>query len=141
MTRSRVVAAVSAVAVAAVPAVALAGTSHTQLFQNPKKSAVCGLEIHAAGKPATFVLCSATGLPKPKHGWVIRSSRSVPLGFATDRGDQPGVVGQPTSVKTLSSGTLWSSIGVTCNVAKGTVLCFNGDNHGFVIGNGKYKSF
>jgi hypothetical protein len=45
------------------------------------------------------------------------------------------------SVKTLSKATLWSSIGVTCNVGTNTVLCFNRDNRGFVIGNGKYKSF
>ena len=140
MTRSRVVAAVSAVAVAVVPAAALAATSHTQLFQNPKKSAVCGLEIHAAGKPATFVLCSATGLPKPKHGV---GDPFVQIG----RSGSPQIVAisqaswVTNKIKTLSSGTLWSSIGVTCNVAKGTVLCFNGDNHGFVIGNGKYKSF
>jgi hypothetical protein len=44
-------------------------------------------------------------------------------------------------VQTLSAHTLWSSIGVTCNIGSGTILCFNGDNHGFVIGNGKYKSF
>jgi hypothetical protein len=42
---------------------------------------------------------------------------------------------------TLSKGTLWSLLGVTCNVGPSTVLCFNTANHGFVIGNGKYSSF
>ncbi len=128
------------VAVAAVPAAALAGTSHTQLFQNPKKTVTCGLKIHAAKKPATLVLCSAKGIPKTKSPVgdpFVQIGATGPAQLVAI--SQASWVG--SSVKTLSNGTLWSSIGVTCNVAKGTVLCFNGDNHGFVIGNGKYKSF
>jgi len=30
---------------------------------------------------------------------------------------------------------------VTCHKALSTVMCFNGANHGFVIGNGHYRSF
>jgi len=30
---------------------------------------------------------------------------------------------------------------VTCHVGEVTVLCFNGNNHGFVIGGGHYRSF
>ena len=42
---------------------------------------------------------------------------------------------------TLGRGRLWNQLGVTCHVAQVTVMCFNGDNHGFVIGNGRYRSF
>lgn len=45
------------------------------------------------------------------------------------------------SLKTLKKGTLRRSLGVTCNIGSNTILCFNGDNHGFSIGGGKYKSF
>ncbi len=41
----------------------------------------------------------------------------------------------------LGKGRRWSSVGVSCQVSRHTVLCFNRDNHGFVIGNGRYKSF
>ena len=140
MTWSRVVAAMSAVAVVAAPAAALAGTSHTQLFQNSKKTVTCGLKIHAANKPATLVLCSAKGIPRTK------SPVGDPFVQLGAKGSAQLVAISQASwvantVKTLSKGTLWSSIGVTCNVSTTTVLCFNGDNHGFVIGNGKYKSF
>ncbi len=139
MSRSRVLAAVAVVAVAA-PAAAAAGTSHVKTFQNPKKSAVCGLKIHAPKKPATLVLCSARGIPRTKSPV---GDPFVQLGATGPA--QLVAISQASwvsnSVKTLSQGTLWSGVGVTCHVSTGTVLCFNRDNHGFVIGNGKYKSF
>lgn len=139
MSRSRVLAAVGVVAVAA-PAAAAAGTSHVRTFTNPKQTVTCGLEIHAATKPATLVLCTAKGIPRTK------SPVGDPFVQIGAKGSaQLVAISQASwvsnSVKTLSKGTLWSSIGVTCNVSTTTVLCFNGDNHGFVIGNGKYKSF
>ncbi len=139
MSSSRV-ATIGVVAVAAPAAALAAGTSHVKTFRNPKKTATCGLKIHAPNKPATLVLRSARGIPRTKS----------PVG---DPFVQLGATGSATlvaisqaswvsnSVKTLSKGTLWSSIGVTCNVSTNTLLCFNQDNHGFVIGNGKYKSF
>jgi hypothetical protein len=72
------------------------------------------------------------GLPRPGAGRTKRGSHA-------DHISQASWVSN--SVKTLSKATLWSSIGVTCNVGTNTVLCFNRDNRGFVIGNGKYKSF
>ena len=41
----------------------------------------------------------------------------------------------------LGRGRLWNQSGVTCHVALTTVMCFNGANHGFVIGNGHYRTF
>ncbi len=131
----------AAVAMAA-PATASPAMSSVKLFQNPARTADCGIEIHAAHKPATEVLCSAAGIPRPKHG-----------GPAGDPFVQIGATGSPkvvlisqdsfvgTTLHTLVKGTLWHSIGVTCNVGTNTILCFNGANHGFVIGHGKYRSF
>src|SRR5205823_5102436 len=90
-------------------------TSHVKTFQNPKKTAQCGLEIHAAKKPATLVLCSARGIPKTKSPV---GDPFVQLGATGPA--QLVAISQASwvsnSVKTLSKGTLWSSIGVTCYV-------------------------
>jgi hypothetical protein len=128
------------VAAAAIPGTAAATTSNAKLFQNPGKTAVCGIEIHPSHTPATQLLCSAKGIPRAKHGIgdpfvQIAGTGSPQLVLIS----QNSYV--TNTLKTLSKGTLWSSIGVTCNIGSGTILCFNGDNHGFVIGNGKYKSF
>ena len=135
------VAVLGAVAVAA-PAAATPTTSSVKLFQDSARTADCGIKIHPAHSPATEVLCSAAGVPRPKHG-----------GSAGDPFVQIGASGAPklvlisqnsfvtSTIHTLAKGTLWQSIGVTCNVGANTILCFNGDNHGFVIGNGKYRSF
>jgi hypothetical protein len=32
-----------------------------------------------------------------------------------------------------------NQLGVTFHMALATVMCFNGDNHGFIIGKGRYK--
>ncbi|MGO9958059.1 MAG: hypothetical protein ACLP50_19170, partial [Solirubrobacteraceae bacterium] len=102
----------------------------------------CGIEIHAPAAPATDVLCAARGIPAPKQAGVGDS------GFV-----ELGVLGEPQLLRlsqdsfvagrsvTLGRGRLWNQLGVTCHVALTTVLCFNGDNHGFVIGNGHYTSF
>jgi hypothetical protein len=131
----------TAVAIAA-PAAASPTTSSVNLFQNPARTADCGIEVHPGHSAATEVLCSGAGVPRPKHG--------EPAG---DPFVQIGSGGQPklvlisqdsfvgSTIHTLAKGTLWHSIGVTCNIGTNTILCFNGDNHGFVIGNGKYKSF
>lgn len=132
--------AVGVLVAAAIPATAAAKTSSANLFQNPGRTAVCGIEIHASHTPATELLCSAKGIPRAKHG-------------TGDPFVQIGATGSPqlvlisqdsyvsNTLKTLSKGTLWSLISVTCHVGSGTILCFNADNHGFVIGNGAYKSF
>ncbi len=130
-----------AVGVAAVAAAASAAPiSKSTQFRSGKVT--CGIEIHAPSKPATEVLCAARGIPAPRQKGVGDS------GFV-----QLAVLGQPqllrlsqdsfvagTSVK-LGRGRLWNQLGVTCHVAATTVMCFNGDNHGFVIGNGHYRSF
>ncbi len=144
MSGSRVLATGGALAVVAVAAVAVpaavAGSSHVKTFQNPKKTATCGVKIHAPKTPATLVLCSAGGIPRTKSPV---GDPFVQLGATGPA--QLVAISQASwvsnSVKTLSKGTLWTSLGVTCNVATNTVLCFNQDNHGFVIGNGKYRSF
>ena len=131
----------TAVAIAA-PATANATTSSVKLFQNPARTADCGIEIHPAHRPATEVLCSGAGVPRPKHGGSVGD----PFGQIGASGppqlvliSQDSFVGN--TIHTLAKGTLWHSIGVTCNIGTNTILCFNDDNHGFVIGNGKYKSF
>jgi len=140
MPKTRVLAAAAVLGAAAVPASALAKTSNAQLFQNPSKTAVCGIEIHASNKPATELLCGASGIPRAKHGvgdpFVQISATGSPQLVLISQNSYVG-----STAKTLSKGTLWSSLGVTCNIGSGTILCFNGDNHGFVIGNHKYKSF
>jgi hypothetical protein len=132
-----------ATAVAALaPAAAAAPISKSIQFQNGSGNVTCGIEIHAPTKPATKVLCAARGIPAPKQKGVGDP------GFV-----DIGVLGQPqvlrlsqnsfvagTSVK-LARGRLWNQLGVTCHIGLTTVLCFNGDNHGFVIGNGHYSSF
>jgi hypothetical protein len=132
-----------AVGLAAIAAVASAAPlSKSIQFQNASGKVTCGIEIHAPNRPATLVLCAARGIPAPKQKGVGDA------GFV-----QIGVLGQPRvlrlsqnsfvagkSVK-LGRGRLWNQLGVTCHMAQSTVMCFNGDNHGFVIGNGHYRSF
>jgi len=132
------VAAIAAVA----PAALAAPISKAIRFQSNGGAVTCGVEIHAPGKPATDVLCAAKGIPAPKHPGVGDP------GFV-----QIGVLGQPQVLRLsqdsfvagktakLGRGRLWNQLGVTCHVALTTVMCFNGDNHGFVIGNGHYRSF
>ena len=64
----RVAPLVALVALAVFAASSIAATSHAKLFQNKSKSAICGVKIHAPKKPATVVICSATGIPKAKSG-------------------------------------------------------------------------
>jgi hypothetical protein len=135
---STVVVGVAAVA----PGASAAPISKSIRFQNSSGKVTCGIEIHAPNKPPTQILCAARGIPAPKQKGVGDS------GFV-----QLSVLGQPkvlrlsqdsfvagTSVK-LGRGRLWNQLGVTCHMALTTVMCFNGDNHGFVIGNGHYASF
>ena len=124
------------------PAAAAAPISHTTSFVNQKRSVMCGIEIHAPNKPATEVLCAAGGIPAPKHGGIGDA------GFV-----QIGLLGNPQTLRLsqnsfvagttakLGRGRLWNQLGVTCHLGATTVMCFNGDNHGFVIGDGHYKSF
>jgi hypothetical protein len=111
-------------------------------FHALKLAVTCGIEIHAPNKAATEVLCGAKGIPAPKAKGVGDS------GFV-----QIAVLGNPQVLRlsqdsfvagttaTLGRGRLWNQLGVTCHVAQTTVMCFNGDNHGFVIGNGHYRTF
>jgi hypothetical protein len=133
---------VLAAVASAAPATANPTTSSVKLFQNPARTADCGIRMHPAHTPATEVLCSGAGVPRPKHGGPagdpfvqIGASDSPQLVLIS----QDSFVGN--TIHTLAKGTLWQSVGVTCNIGTNTILCFNGDNHGFVIGNGKYKSF
>lgn len=129
-------------AAAAAPAATAAPISKSTEFQNSSGKVTCGIEIHAPSKLATMVLCAARGIPAPKQKGVGDT------GFV-----QLGVLGQPQVLRLsqdsfvagklvkLGRGRLWNQLGVTCHVALTTVMCFNGDNHGFVIGNGHYKTF
>jgi hypothetical protein len=110
-------------------------------FINHSGKVTCGIEIHAPGKPATKVLCAAKGIPAPKSG--IGDSGFVEIGVlgkprVLRLSQDSWVAGQ--TVK-LGRGRLWNQLGVTCHMAAVTVMCFNGDNHGFVIGDGHYRKF
>jgi hypothetical protein len=125
----------------AAPAAVASGPSHAPLWQNQAKTLDCGNEIPAISKK--FVLCSARGIPRPPHSNANVGDPFVEL----------AATGKPvlilisqdtfatTAVKTLASGSTWSSRGVTCHTSGKTALCYNGDNHGFLIGNGHYTAF
>jgi hypothetical protein len=124
------------------PAALAAPISKTTRFESLSGKVTCGIEIHAPGKPATDVLCAAKGIPAPKHPGV-GDPGFVQLGLLGTpqvlRLSQDSFVAGKTAK--LGRGRLWNQLGVTCHVALSTVMCFNGDNHGFVIGNGHYRSF
>jgi hypothetical protein len=126
-----------------VPTAAAAPLSKATRFQNVSKTVICGIEIHAQNKPATEVLCAARGIPAPKHSGNTGDPGFVQIGVLGTpkllRLSQDSFVGLNTA--TLGRGRLWNQLGVTCHVAATTVMCFNGDNHGFVIGNRRYRSF
>jgi hypothetical protein len=142
-TAPKLAVALVALAVASIaPAAAAAPISHTTSFVNQKRSVMCGIEIHAPNKPATEVLCAARGIPAPKHGGIGDPGfvQIALLGTPqTLRLSQNSFVAGTTAK--LGRGRLWNQLGVTCHLGAATVMCFNGDNHGFVIGNGRYKSF
>jgi hypothetical protein len=128
--------AVLACAVAA-PA-ALAVTSHTRFWRNKAHTVVCGKRIDQK----TFqLLCSAKGIPRPKSGhqggdpFVVLSRTGRPQLVLLSQREFPA--GKP---KTLPNHSDWAKNGISCGVYK-KVICSNASNHGFVIGDGKYKSF
>jgi hypothetical protein len=142
MRRLAAAAATVAAIAAVAPAALAAPISKAIRFQSNGGAVTCGIEIHAPGKPATNVLCAAKGIPAPKHpgvgdpGFVQISVLGQPKVL---RLSQDSFVGGTTAK--LGRGRLWNQLGVTCHVALTTVMCFNGANHGFVIGNGHYRSF
>ena len=125
--------------VAATPA--LAGESHAALWHTHGQTVNCGIEIHAPNVKASEILCSAAGIPTPKQGFGDGGFVQLAAtgGPQTLRLSQDSFVG--TDSRLLGQGTLWSALGVTCSVGPSTVLCLNRGNHGFVIGNGHYRSF
>jgi hypothetical protein len=117
------------------------GASHVALWHTAGLQVNCGIEMHAPGAKATEVLCSAAGIPTPKHGFGDGGFVQLAAtgGPQTLRLSQDSFAG--TNWRRLGQGTLWSALGVTCSIGQTTVLCFNRDNHGFVIGGGRYRSF
>ena len=144
MTRVKSLAALAVCAGVAVsvPAAAAAPISKATRFQALDAKVTCGIEIHRPSAPPREILCAARGIPAPKGpgegdaGFVqiavIGAPRLLRLG-------QDSFVAGATAH--LGRGRLWNQLGVTCHVAEATVMCFNGNNHGFVIGNGHYRSF
>ena len=127
---------------AGAPAAMAAPISKATRFQALGAKVTCGIEIHALSTPAREVLCAARGIPAPKHpgvgdaGFVQVAVTGAPRLL---RLSQDSFVAGATAH--LGRGRLWNQLGVTCHVAQATVMCFNGNNHGFVIGNGHYRSF
>jgi hypothetical protein len=126
------------------PVAMAATTSKASFWRNKADTVTCGVEIHASNKPASRILCDAAGVPAPPHsnpnsgdpGFVDIAATGSPVLLRLSQNSWVG-----TRMVTLATGTLWSSLGVICHVGPSTVLCFNTANHGFVIGNGKYRSF
>jgi len=129
-------------AAALAPAALAAPLSKAIQFRTRSGNVSCGVEIHSPSQPATEVLCAAAGIPAPT------GPGTGDPGFV-----QLGVLGKPQKLRLsqdsfvagkvvkLGRGRLWNQLGVTCHVGLVKVLCFNGDNHGFVIGDGHYISF
>jgi hypothetical protein len=146
MSRFTTVVVLAALAIGATAAMTAtaAAKSKPNLWRNKADTVTCGVEIHASNKPASRILCDAAGVPAPPHsnphagdpGFVDIAATGSPQLLRLSQNSWVG-----TKTVTLSKGTLWSLLGVTCNVGPSTVLCFNTANHGFVIGNGKYRSF
>jgi hypothetical protein len=131
----------AAATAAALGATAGTPTSRARLFQDPARTALCGIEIHPPHSPAKELLCSAGHLPRAKGPVGDPFVRLAAAGRP-----QLVLISQNSYVTsettTLPAGTLWSrSLGVTCNVGSSTILCFNRQNHGFVIGRRRYRSF
>jgi hypothetical protein len=138
----RAVAVAFGVSLFAAPALGATATSHALLFRNSSGSVTCGVKIHAPNKKATTVLCGAKGIPRPKHGGGIGD----PFVQISGKGKaQLVLISQNSYVgnkaKVLTDGTKWTSLGVSCSIGSTTVTCKNKSNHGFTIGNGKYKAF
>ncbi|HEY1523196.1 MAG TPA: hypothetical protein VGF70_09310 [Solirubrobacteraceae bacterium] len=118
--------------------VALATTSNTKFWQNPKHTAVCGKRI---GQRSFQLLCSAKGIPRPKSGgstgdpFVVLGKTGRPKIVLLSQREFPA--GNP---KTLANHSDWAKNGISCGVSQ-KVICSNTSNHGFVIGDGKYKTF
>jgi hypothetical protein len=129
------------IAAAFAPAAGAAPLSKAKLFNNSSGKVACGIEIHALNKPATNVICQARGIPgrgNPNAGdpAVQLSVLGTPLLLRVSQ--DPFIANRATR---LGRGRLWNQLGVTCHMARVTVMCFNGDNHGFVIGNGRFREF
>ena len=127
---------------AVVPVASAAPISKTTMFRALNGRVMCGIEIHSPNQKPRWILCAAGGIPAPKHGGIGDS------GFVQLRllgGPQTLKLSQNSFVQgssaRLGRGRLWNQLGVTCHVGASTVLCLNGANRGFVIGNGKYKTF
>jgi hypothetical protein len=134
--------AVTAVVAAIAPLASAAPISKSILFHNDSASVTCGIEIHAPTQPAAAVLCASRGIPAPSKpgtgdsGFVELSVLGEPQVLRLSQNSF--VAGRSAK---LGRGRLWNQLGVTCHVASTTVMCFNGDNHGFIIGNGRYTAF
>jgi hypothetical protein len=113
-------------------------TSHARFWQNHAQTAACGKRI----KQRSFqLLCAAKGVPRPRSGHqggdpfvVLGRTGKAHLVLLTQREFPAG------DAKKLRNGTVWNRGGVKCTVFK-KVTCTNRSGHGFMIGDGKYRSF
>lgn len=134
----RVIALINAAVLALAAPVALAA-SHAHFWQNRETSLVCGYRTSA--RPATQLICSAKGIPRPKGvkdgdgGFVVLGARGRAKPIVTFQSEFPA--GTPV---TLANGTTWMGLGITCSVGA-KVTCRNKSRHGFTIGRGRYKAF
>jgi hypothetical protein len=117
-------------------------TSHAKLFENPSRTAVCGVEIHVRHKPATELLCGARHIPRPKQGGPVGDPF---VQLAATGKPKLVLISQDSYVSSkaqrLAKGTLWRALGITCSIGLSRIRCHNRDHHGFVIGRRRYRSF
>src|SRR5690348_11713166 len=106
---------------------ALAVTSSTKFWQNPKHTAVCGKRI---GQKSFQLLCSAKGIPRPKNGgpvgdpFVVLGRTGRPKIVLLSQDEFP-----PGKPKTLANHSDWKKDGIECGVFR-KVICSNTSNHG-----------
>jgi hypothetical protein len=140
--KSFVALAICAGTAAVAPTATAASKSKATMFRALGARVSCGVEIHAPSTPPREVLCAARGIPAPRAPGIGDPGFVQIAVFGSPRRlrlSQDSFVAGP-AVK-LGRGRLWNELGVTCHVAETTVMCFNDNNHGFVIGNGHYLAF
>jgi hypothetical protein len=128
----------------ALAAPALAAPSKAPFWTALDGNVACGIAIHAPGKPASQMLCSARAVPAPKTksfgdpGFVFLGSTGRPM---LARLSQDTFTG--STPVALKNGASWSAspLHVACSLSAAAVRCTNQSRHGFTITRSSYHAF
>lgn len=136
-----------------VPAAAAAGSpvSHVLVWRNHAGTVLCGVEANWAQKPTPhelqpiYVLCDASEIPRQwpatfpvgPNVEIAKTGKARIVPISQWSYQQPN----PRKTATLANGASWRRLGITCKIKRDIVTCTNAADHGFTIGNEKYKSF